>query len=123
MEPTAKDKEFYTTQFFDWVGDAGCLFPVTHPKSDCLQLVDIGSMAAALDDLLYDKESRLYAVKVNELAEEKEYIHDPMEILPQPSDGLGVYQFIDGEYSIPELGYTTSLGAFMEEFPSSIRLI
>ena len=125
MEATPKDIEIYTNQFFDWVGDAGCLFPPVEGTTDpeYLILVDIESMKAALDDLLYDKESKSYAVKVNELAAEKEYIYDPMEILPQPSEGLGVYKYRDAEDSVPELHYTTSLESFMEKFPLSIRLI
>lgn len=122
MEATSEEKDLYINQFFDWVGDAGCIFPFKG-VSDKLKIVDIESMKVALDHLLYDKDSKSYGVQVNESAQENGFMHDPMEILPHPSDGFVVYEYRDDEDSTPEPSYSITLKMFVEKYPHAIILI
>lgn len=125
MEAVYDEKDFYMNQFFNWVGNAGCLFPFKGNSSkNELILVDIETMKLALDHLLYDKESECFAVKVKESAYEDGLIYDSMEILPQPSEGLFVYKYNDDDEECPpEPSYSTTLEKFKEKYPSSLTLI
>ena len=124
MTAASDEKLQYSEQFFNWVGDAGCLFPFKGTASENeLVLVDIKTMKLALEHLVYDKESKCYAVQVKESAQTDELIHDPMEILPYPSDGLVVYQYDESDDYPPEPNHGTTMEDFLKKYPHSLILI
>jgi len=114
----------YLYSFFDWVGNAGCIFPFKGKREEGkLQLVDIETMKSALDFLFYDEKSKIYATRVNEFAEKNELIYDPMEIIPFEQDKLVLYEWLDDDELVPEPLRFMTLDEFSSKYPNAINLL